>query len=76
MERQWDFPIDSNTVSFLKDTGKTVQEVVEFENYYKKQNLFGVPKKGQINYSEEIDIDLTKVEPSLAGQEGHRIEFH
>ena len=61
------FPIDSNTVSFLKDTGKTVQEVVEFENYYKKQNLFGVPKKGQINYSEEIDIDLTKVEPSLAG---------
>ena len=54
------FPIDSNTVSFLKDTGKTVQEVVEFENYYKKQNLFGVPKKGQINYSEEIDIDLTK----------------
>ena len=61
------FPIDSNTVSFLKDTGKTVQEVVEFENYYKKQNLFGVPKKGQIKYSEEIDIDLTKVEPSLAG---------
>ena len=61
------FPIDSNTVSFLKDTGKTVQEVVEFENYYKKQNLFGIPKKGQINYSEEIDIDLTKVEPSLAG---------
>ena len=61
------FPIDSNTVIFLKDTGKTVQEVVEFENYYKKQNLFGVPKKGQINYSEEIDIDLTKVEPSLAG---------
>jgi len=61
------FPIDSNTVGFLKDTGKTAQEVVEFENYYKKQNLFGVPKKGQINYSEEIDIDLTKVEPSLAG---------
>ena len=61
------FPIDSNTVSFLKDTGKTVQEVVEFENYYKKQKLFGVPKKGQINFSEEIDIDLTKVEPSLAG---------
>ena len=61
------FPIDSNTVIFLKDTGKTVQEVVEFENYYKKQNLFGVPKKGQIKYSEEIDIDLTKVEPSLAG---------
>ncbi len=61
------FPIDSNTVRFLKDTGKTVQEVVEFENYYKKQNLFGVPKKGQIKYSEEIDIDLTKVEPSLAG---------
>ena len=61
------FPIDSNTVSFLKDTGKTVQEVLEFENYYKKQNLFGIPKKGQIKYSEEIDIDLTKVEPSLAG---------
>ena len=47
------FPIDSNTVSFLKDTGKTVQEVVEFENYYKKQNLFGV-QKGQINYSKKL----------------------
>ncbi|MDA1331944.1 MAG: aconitate hydratase AcnA [Proteobacteria bacterium] len=61
------FPVDKKTVDFLRYTGRTEDEVTEFENYYRAQNMFGMPKKGDIKYSDVIELDLSKVEPSLAG---------
>ena len=61
------FPVDQNTVEFMKNTGRTEDEVAAFESYFKAQNLFGIPKKGEIDYSQVIEIDLATVTPSLAG---------
>ena len=61
------FPIDKKTVDFMRYTGRTEDEVTAFEKYFRAQNMFGMPKEGEIKYSKTIELDLSKVEPSLAG---------
>src|SRR4029434_3048398 len=37
------------------------------ENYFRAQNMFGIPRKGEIDYSVDIHLDLADVQPSVAG---------
>src|SRR5215471_14994143 len=61
------FPIDNESVSYFRATGRSEQHCRTYENYYRAQALFGVPKKGEIDYSVELDLDLKTVVPSVAG---------
>jgi aconitate hydratase len=61
------FPIDAECSNYLRATGRTDEAVKTYENYYKAQGLWGIPKKGEIVYSQEIELDLGTVLPSVAG---------
>ena len=61
------FPVDEATIDYFHGTGRTKAEIDAFEAYFKAQKLFGIPKKGQIDYTKELSLDLSKVAPSLAG---------
>src|SRR5436309_2708420 len=61
------FPVDSRTLEYFRGTGRTDEAVDALAGYYKAQGLFGIPKKGAIDYSEELELDLSRVYPSLAG---------
>jgi len=61
------FPIDEETVAYLRGTGRSDEHCKTFENYYKAQGLWGVPAKGDIAYSVDIDLDLSTVVPGVAG---------
>ena len=61
------FPVDEATIDYFKGTGRTKAEIDAFEAYFKAQNLFGVPKAGDIDYTTEVSLDLGTVAPSLAG---------
>ena len=61
------FPVDAETVNYLAATGRTAEQCAAFESYFRAQNLFGMPKKGEITYSVDIDLDLSTVQPSVAG---------
>ena len=61
------FPVDSESVAFLRATGRTSEECSAFENYFKAQGMFGMPRKGQIDYSVDLELDLSTVVPSVAG---------
>ncbi len=61
------FPIDAECSNYLRATGRTDEAVKTYENYYKAQGLWGIPKKGEIVYSQEIELDLSTVLPSVAG---------
>ncbi len=61
------FPVDDVTIDYFKGTGRTEEEIAAFAEYFKVQGLYGIPKKGQIDYSETLNLDLSKVAPSLAG---------
>jgi aconitate hydratase len=61
------FPIDSESVNYLRATGRSDEHCRTYENYYRAQGLFGIPKKGDIQYSTELELDLGSVVPSVAG---------
>jgi aconitate hydratase len=61
------FPIDAECVSYLRATGRSEEHCRIYENYYRAQGLFGIPKKGEIEYSVELELDLATVVPSVAG---------
>jgi aconitate hydratase len=61
------FPVDEKTIDYFKGTGRTDAEISAFENYFKAQNLFGVPKEGDIDFTKVVTLDLGTVAPSLAG---------
>ena len=61
------FPIDNETVQYLRATGRSEAHCRAYENYYRAQGLFGIPKRGEIQYSTELELDLGSVLPSVAG---------
>ncbi len=61
------FPIDAECVNYLRATGRSDGHCKLYENYYRAQNLFGVPERGEIQYSQELELDLASVVPSVAG---------
>ena len=61
------FPIDEETVAYLRGTGRSEEHCKTFENYYKAQGLWGVPAKGDIAYSVDLELDLSIVVPGVAG---------
>src|ERR1043165_7146133 len=61
------FPIDGESVNYLRATGRSEEHCRTYENYYRAQGLFGIPKKGEIQYSTELKLDLGTVVPSVAG---------
>jgi aconitate hydratase len=61
------FPVDSESVQYLRLTGRSEELCRQFENYFKAQKLFGMPRRGEIDYSVDVDLDLGDVEPSVSG---------
>ncbi|PYK99021.1 MAG: aconitate hydratase, partial [Verrucomicrobia bacterium] len=61
------FPMDVECVKYLRATGRPEEQCRLYENYYRAQGLFGMPKKGDIRYSSDLELDLGSVVPSVAG---------
>ncbi|MEU5791799.1 aconitate hydratase [Micromonospora purpureochromogenes] len=60
------FPIDAETVRYLELTGRDPQQVALVEAYAKEQGLWHDPER-EPEYSERLELDLSTIEPSLAG---------
>ena len=61
------FPVDAECVNYLRATGRSEEHCRLYENYYRAQGLWGIPKKGDLAYSQELALDLGSVLPSVAG---------
>ncbi|MFK4448542.1 aconitate hydratase [Caballeronia udeis] len=61
------FAVDENTLQYLKSVGRTDAELAALKAYVKAQNMFGIPARGEIDYTDTISIDLGAVVPSVAG---------
>ena len=61
------FPIDEESCKYLELTGRTPEQVSAFRNYYKAQGMFGIPKKGEVEYTKVLELDLATVRASVAG---------
>ena len=61
------FPVDAQTLRYLETTGRSREHIALVERYTKEQGLFRVDGAAIPRFSELLDLDLTKVEPSVAG---------
>ena len=61
------FPVDDQTLRYLEVTGRDREQIALVERYTKEQGLFRVEGAPTPKFSEMLELDLTKVEPSVAG---------
>ena len=61
------FPVDAETLRYLRLTGRSEEQVALVEAYYKEQGLFHTPGTPEAEYSAHIELDLSTVQPSVAG---------
>jgi aconitate hydratase len=61
------FPVDGQTLDYLRRTGRPEDLVDLVERYTKEQSLFRTDEASAIEYSDTLSLDLATVEPSLAG---------
>ncbi len=61
------FPADEKTLDYLRATGRSEDHIKTVRNYLQAQGLFGIPKKGQCQYSKVVELDLGTVSPAVSG---------
>jgi aconitate hydratase len=61
------FPVDAETLHYLKLTGREPEQIALVEAYYKEQGLFYTVDTPDADYSNTVSLDLATVEPSVAG---------
>ncbi len=61
------FPVDDVTLTYLRQTGRSKQNVELVERYCKEQGLFRVDDGPELNYTKTLSLDLSTVVPSMAG---------
>ncbi len=61
------FPVDEETLRYLRLSGRTKEHVAIVEAYYKEQGLFHTPDTPEAEYTDVLDLDLASIEPSIAG---------
>jgi aconitate hydratase len=61
------FPIDDRTLEYLRLTGRSAQHIALVEAYAKAQGLFRTDRTPDPEYSDVVELDLSTVEPSVAG---------
>ncbi len=61
------FPVDEVTLEYLRFTGRPEDQVQLVDAYMKEQGLFHTPDAPEAEYSDTLELDLSTVEPSLAG---------
>ncbi len=61
------FPVDSETLAYLAGTGREAGQVKLVEDYSRSQGLFRTDDSPEPLFSDLLELDLSQVEPSLAG---------
>jgi aconitate hydratase len=61
------FPVDNETLRYLRMTGRSAEQIALVEAYCREQGLFHDAKTPEARYSQLVELDLSQVEPSIAG---------
>jgi aconitate hydratase len=61
------FPVDDKTLDYLRMTGRSDGQIIQVREYLQAQRMFGIPKKGEMDFSKELELDLGSIKPCVAG---------
>ena len=61
------FPVDMESLKYMRLTGRTEEQVALTEDYFKAQGLFWEPGQADPEFTDYLELDLSTVQPSVAG---------
>ena len=61
------FPVDEETINYLAGTGRDPALCETVRNYFQAQGMFGIPNKGECDYTDLLELDLASIQPSVSG---------
>jgi aconitate hydratase len=61
------FPVDEQTLRYLRQTGRPEAQIAAAEAYYRMQGIFGAAEPGEVDYSQVLTLDLDTITPNVAG---------
>ncbi len=61
------FGVDEKTLEYYASTGRSDEQITTVRNYYTAQQMFGIPREGEVDYSVTYDLQLETINPSVAG---------
>ncbi len=61
------FPVDEKTCQYLLETGRPAYQVEAVRSYYQAQGIFGIPRAGECDYSQVLELNLAEIEPCVSG---------
>ncbi len=61
------FPMDERCSDYLRQTGRSEEAIATYENYYKAQGLWGMPRPGELDYTVTLELNLADVCPAISG---------
>ncbi len=61
------FGIDEKTLDYFAATGRSQEQIDTIRNYYQAQEMFGIPRDGEVDYSTVFNLDLETITPAVAG---------
>jgi aconitate hydratase len=61
------FPVDDKTLEYLQMTGRSAEHIQIVKEYLTAQKMFGIPRKGEIDFTKVLDLDLGTIRPCVSG---------
>jgi len=61
------FPVDEKTLDYLRMTGRSEEQIALVKEYLQAQKMFGMPRKGEIEFTRVLELDLSSIRPCVAG---------
>ncbi|MGJ8652816.1 MAG: aconitate hydratase [Opitutaceae bacterium] len=61
------FPVDEKSLDYMRLTGRDEAQVQLVKDYYEAQGMFGIPKKGDVDYSVDLELDISTIVPCVSG---------
>src|SRR6476646_4273906 len=61
------FPTDDKTLEYFANTGRTDEQIETIRSYYITQQMFGIPKENEVDYTTVLELNLAGVTPSVSG---------
>ncbi|MBK7935315.1 MAG: aconitate hydratase [Acidobacteria bacterium] len=61
------FGVDENTLEYFANTGRDQAQIDTIRNYYMAQQMFGIPRDGEVDYTTVVELNLETITPAVAG---------
>lgn len=61
------FPVDEKTLAYLRLTGRSEDQIALVKEYLTLQQMFGIPKQGEIDFTKALELDLSTISPCVSG---------